>query len=357
MRVFDLATEPLERVFGAVLAADARGGDGHVALRKGTRLAETHRSALSALQGAALHVIDLDPGEIEQDEVARRLALAVAGPGTRAEEPAQGQARVRATTRGVLHVRAGAVDAVNRLHPLLLFSAGDGSVVDAGDDLAGAKSAALATPERLVAEAERLAATATVLRVAPFVRRSVAVIVTDRLESRSRTLVREAIQRKIEWFGSALATFTESAHEPRAIAQALRDVRAAGAELILVSGASSLDPLDAIFVALASSGGKVERTGVPAHPGSMAWVGTLDAAPVLGIATCSGFGKDTALDLLLARVLSGESPSSAADALGARGLAEGKSPGSPFPPYGREKSTKTRRAVKSGRDHLHPGHP
>lgn len=340
-RVFDPAKEPLERVFGAVLAADARGGDGRVALRKGTRLAEAHRSALAELRGAALHLIDLDPGELEQDEVARRLALAVAGPGAHAEDPAQGQARVRAMTRGVLHVRADAVDGVNGLHPLLLFTAGDGSVVDAGDDVAGAKSAALATQERLVAQAERLAAAGPILRVAPFVRRRVAAIVTDRLESQSRALVREAVQRKIEWFGSELASFTETAHDPGAIAQALREVRAAGAELILVSGASSLDPLDAIFVALASSGGRVERTGVPAHPGSMAWVGVLDAAPMLGIATCSGFGKDTALDLLLARVLSGESPSSAADALGARGLAEGTSPGSPFPPYGRDPSAKT----------------
>lgn len=59
-------------------------------------------------------------------------------------------------------------------------------------------------------------------------------------------------------------------------------------------------------------------------PGAWPRVGTIDAAPVLGIATCSGFGKDTALDLLIAR-----------------GLAEGSSPGSPFPPYGRQTSAKT----------------
>lgn len=341
VRVFDPAKEQPERAFGGVLAADVHGSDGRVVLRKGTRLADAHRSALAALHGVALHLIDLDPGELEQDEVARRLALAVAGPGVRAEEPSQGQARVRAVTRGLLRVRADAVDGVNQLHPLLLFTAGDGSVVDEGDDVAGAKSAALATHERLVAEAERLAAAAPVLRVAPFVRRRVAVIVTDRLESRSRALVREAIQRKIEWFGSDLASFTEIAHDPSAIASQLHEARAAGADIILVSGASSLDPLDAVFVALESSGGRVERTGVPAHPGSMAWVGTVNAAPVLGIATCSGFGKDTALDLLLARVLAGESPSAAADALGARGLAEGAKPGSPFPPYGRQASAKT----------------
>ena len=337
-RVFDPAKDPPGRAFGGVLAADVTGPDGHAALRKGTRLTAIHSSALLALAGQALHLIDLDPGELEQDEVARRLAAMVAGPGTRADAPTQGQARVRAATRGLLRTRAEAVTAVNHLHPLLLFAARDGTVVAEGDDIAGAKSAALATEERLVAEAERIARAAPILSVAPFAPRRVAVVVTDRLESRSRALVREAIRRKIEWFGSELHSFAEVAHESRAIAAKLRDALSAGADLVLFSGASSLDPLDPIFQALEASGGKVERSGVPAHPGSMAWVGSIASVPALGIATCSGFGKDTALDLLLARVFAGESPSDAADALGAGGLVEGSSPGSPFPPYARSTS-------------------
>jgi len=332
-RVFDPANDRPERAFGGIVAADVPGRDGHVALRKGTRLGEAHRSALAAIAAReGVHLVDLDQGELEQDEVARRLAIAVAGPGARAEAPSSGQARVRATTRGLLRVRADAVDAVNRLHPLLLFTAGDGTVVDEGDDVAGAKSAALATAEDLVAEAERIAASSGVLRVDRFVRERVAVVVTDRLEAPSRALVRTAIQRKIEWFGSEMVSFAEVAHEGSAIAAGLREARAE-ADLILVSGASSLDPLDPVFAALAATGGAVERTGVPAHPGSMAWVGTLAGAAALGIATCAGFGKDTALDLLLPRVFAGDAPAAAADALGSRGLAEGSSPGSPFPPY------------------------
>jgi molybdenum cofactor cytidylyltransferase len=337
-RVFDPARDPLERAFGSVLAKDATGPDGHAALRKGVRLGPAHRTALAALGGEPLHLIDLDDGELEQDEVARRLAAAIAGPGTAAEPPAQGQARLRAATRGLLRARGDVVVALNRLHPLLVFAARDGTVVAEGDDIAGAKSASLATAGRLVAEAERIARIAPILSVAAFERRRVAVVVTDRLESRGRALVREAIQRKIEWFGSELMNFAEVAHESSAIAAAIHDALSAGAELMLFSGASSLDPLDPIFTALEASGGAVVRTGVPAHPGSMAWVGAIGEVPALGIATCSGFGKDTALDLLLARVLAGESASDAADALGAGGLVEGASPGSPFPPYTRSSS-------------------
>ena len=333
-RVFDPVREAPERAFGSILAADVHGSGDHATLRKGMRFSDADRSTLAALPGP-VHLVDLEPDELEQDAVARRLALAAVGPGTRADEPAQGQARIRAAARGLLRVRADAVEAVNRLHPLQLFTAGDGAVVAEGDDVAGAKSASLATREQLVAEAEHLARRAPVITVLPFARRRVAVLVTDRFEASGRAKVRESIQRKLEWFGSALVSFAEVAYTPDAVTVALRDALTAGADLVLCSGASPLDPLDPVFVALERSGGRVLRTGVPAHPGSMVWVGALPAAPVLGVATCSGFGKDTALDLLLARVLAGDAPSDAADALGARGLAEGPLPGSPFPPYER----------------------
>lgn len=331
-RVFDPRDTPLDQAFGAVLAADVAGADGHDVLKKGTRIADRHRATLSAL-AAPIHLIDLDPGELEQDDVAFRIARAIAGPGTSAERPSQGQARVRATARGRARVRADAVLAMNKLHPLLVFTVADGVPVAEGGDVAGAKSAALATPGRLVDEAERIALGAPVVEVAPFARRRIGVVVTDRLEPRGRALVRGAIETKVRWFGSELAVFAEVVHDPAAIADALASALARGADLVLLSGASPLDPLDPGVVALERSGGGILRAGVPAHPGSMVWVGALPAVPVLGIASCAGFGKDTALDLLLARVLTGDAPADAADALGVGGLAEGAAPASPFPPY------------------------
>ncbi|HEY6958068.1 MAG TPA: hypothetical protein VI814_04520 [Candidatus Limnocylindria bacterium] len=330
--MFDPTRSPSDQAFGAVLAADVRGADGHDALKKGTRLGPQHRAALGSVSGM-LHLIDLDDDELEQDVVASRLAAAIAGPGTRAEGASQGQARVRATIRGLARVRAEAIVAINARHPLLVFTVRDGKAVAEGTDVAGAKSASLATPRALVAEAEAIAAAAPVVTISPFVARSVGVVVTDRLEPRGRALVHDAIEKKIRWFGSRLIAFSDVAHDPVAIADALRACRADGADLVLLSGVSPLDPLDPGILALERDGGGIVRSGVPAHPGSMVWVGALPAFPVLGVASCAGFGKDTALDLLLARVLAGERPADAADALGVAGLADGSAADSPFPPY------------------------
>lgn len=335
-RAFRVGESPIERALGSLLAADARGGDGRVALRKGIVLGEAHRTALAELSGHELHLVDLEEGELRQEEVAARLARAIAGAGTQVQEPEQGQSRVRAARRGLVRVRSAAVRALNGLPGLLCFTVPDGQVVLEGDEVAGSKATRLATPEPVVAEAEAIARDAgDVVAVAPFARRRVAVLVTDRLEAKGRGLVVAAVRHKLAWYGCELVGLSETLHAADAVARQLRADLAAGADLLLVSGANALDPLDPVFVAIASLGGAVLRTGVPAHPGSMVWVARLGDAPVLGIATCSGFGKNTALDLLLARVLAGEDPGGAADELGHGGLAEGPAAAPRFPPYER----------------------
>lgn len=335
-RALRLGEAPLEAALGSVLSADARGGDGRVALRKGTLLGETHRAALLTLAGAELHLVDLDEGELRQEEVAWRLARAIAGPGTAAHRPQQGQSRLRATRRGLLRVESASLRALNALSGLGCFTLTDGQVVLEGDEVAGVKATTLATPEGVVQQAEAIARNVGgILAVSPFARRHVAVLVTDRLEVKGRALVVDAIRRKIDWYGCALVDVSDVAYAADAVARQLRADRDEGADLLLVSGANALDPLDPVLVAIASLGGTLLRAGVPAHPGSMVWVATLEDAPVLGIATCAGFGKNTSLDLLLAQVLAGQEPARAADALGYGGLVEGPAAAGRFPPYER----------------------
>ncbi len=303
---------------GAIVAADARAADGTVVLRKGARIDDG--PALARLNGREIHVVELDPGELAQDEAADRLARALAGPGTEASRAAQGQVRLRATTSGVLRVRPEVVRAVNDRPPLLFFTHLDGQPVTSGDELAGVKSGALGTPEQLVAGVEAMLGGMPALRVQPYRRHDVLLVVTERLEARSRGLVVDAVRKKLAGFGSTLARVAEVAHDRGAVRAALSG---AAESLVLVSGANPLDPLDPAILAIRDLGGELLRSGVPGHPGSMAWAGRLGDAPVLGVATCAGFGKDTAVDLVLARLLADERPEDAVSAIGYGGLLEG----------------------------------
>ena len=92
----------------------------------------------------------------------------------------------------------------------------------------------------------------------------------------------------------------------RAVADELQALRREGAEILVVAGASALDPLDPVFGGLALLGASMERHGAPAHPGSLLWLARWDRLPVLGMPTCGMFSQATTFDLVLPRILAGE---------------------------------------------------
>ena len=75
-----------------------------------------------------------------------------------------------------------------------------------------------------------------------------------------------------------------------------------------------MDELDPTFLALADLGGVRVRQGVPAHPGSLFWIGRIGTVPILGLPSCGLFSEATVFDLVLPRILCG-------DTIGGRELA------------------------------------
>jgi Probable molybdopterin binding domain len=262
--------------------------------------------AVRADPAGPVTVLVLEPGDIHEDDAARRLAGAVAGPGLERTGPAESRVDLRASHAGVLHVRTAAVERLNRVDPIEVFTAWDGAVVDAGALVASVKVAPHVVPAAVLERAEGAAARAApVVRVAPFLARRVAVVVKESLRAPARERFEASVRAKVEGLGSELVGIEYVADDPRAVEAAL-DRAARTADLVLTAGGGSTDPADAFFVALERLGGRVVRRGVPAHPGSMLWLGRLRRAAILGLPTCGAYSKATAADLLLPRLLSGE---------------------------------------------------
>jgi molybdenum cofactor cytidylyltransferase len=284
---------------------------------------------------AEVHLVELEAGDIAEEEAGRRLAAAVAGPGLELRAPVQSQVRLAAVMRGQVRVDAEAVDRLNRLPAVSIFTLVDGQAVDAGEQVAGCKVTPLAVPGSVIEDAEAVcrALERPVVEVLGFRRLRTAVIVTERLKPKARGLFAQAVSRKLGWYGADLLGVREVAREADAVRQAYASARAEGAQLILFAGASSIDPLDPAYSELGAAGGELLRLGAPAHPGSMLWLGRLGQATVLGVASCAGFGKNTSLDLLLPAVFaSGGAEASDLDRLGHGGLIEAGA-GRRFPPY------------------------
>jgi len=79
-----------------------------------------------------------------------------------------------------------------------------------------------------------------------------------------------------------------------------------GVELVIVAGGMSVDPDDITRIAIAEAGARDVAYGTPVLPGAMFLYGQFGTVPVLGLPACVLFYKVTILDLILPRVLAGE---------------------------------------------------
>jgi hypothetical protein len=327
----DAASEALT---GAVLVSDVRDSLGRVILGRGTQIGDDERIVLLGLAWDALHVVRPEPGDVLEPEAGSRLAAATAGSGARAGEAAGGHWPIVSTSRGIVEVRTAALMAVNASGELAVYTVSDGQVVDTDEVVARAKIIPFVLSgsalERGVAEATTAGG---VIAVRPFIPARLGVVVLESLGSSALERFRRALDEKAAWFGSSLLEPCVSARNPRTIAAAMEGALAAGAGIVLVAGTTAMDPLDPAFDAVRLLNGRLERVGVPAHPGSLLWLARIGDVPVIGMPSCGLFSRATVFDLVLPRLLAGKTVDSAwLASLGHGGLLT-RDVAARFPPY------------------------
>ena len=281
-----------------------------------------------------VHVVELEPGDIHEDAAARRLAAALSGPGLDIRPPVRSQARLIASHRGLVRVKANVVDAINALGRVSAFTVMDGQAVGVGDEVAGCKVTPVAVPGSLLDEVERLCRDrGPVVELIPFLPLRTFVVATERLKPKARELFRAAVTHKLGWYGAEVMAVREVPRTAEAVAAAYLEAAAIEAELVLFAGASAIDPLDPAYAELGNTGGELLQLGAPMHPGSMLWLARLGGAAVVGVASCAGFGRSSSLDLLLPFVFAyGRADANDLLRLGHGGLIESGA-GRRFPPY------------------------
>ena len=320
---------------GAILTADLVVGGQRWSKGRPLSTADLDAYGAEVTPGSAT-VLLLDDGELHEDDAALRLSAGVAGPGLETRGPVQSRVDLRAVHAGVLHVRVGALERLNRLDPLEVFTAFDGSIVEAGDLVASVKIAPHVVAAAVVEGAlARLGSSRRpLIRVDPFRPMRVAVVVKESLRAADRERFERSVRDKVEGLGSSMAGIVYVADDDDAVATAMAD--ASKADVILTAGGRSTDPLDPFYVAIERLRGAVVRHGVPAHPGSMLWLARIGRTAILGLPTCGAYSKATAADLVLPRLLTGERPGRALVAgLGHGGLLT-RDQRFRFPRYARE---------------------
>jgi hypothetical protein len=328
------ATATVEALVGRVLCHDVRDAAGKIALGKGARIDADGARAVLAAPWEEIHVLAVEPGDLHEEEGGERLSAAVVGDGVEVKGYSGGQWVMAATRRGLLRVHRAELARVNAQEGISVFTLFDGQPVEPGEVVAKAKVTPLVIPEQTIRTVEQEAALARgLVAVAGFTPTVVGAVARESLDAKQRARFETALRQKVDWLGGRLLPVRYATSSARTVADELVALRREGAGLLIVAGASALDPLDPVFGGLAVLGARMERHGVPAHPGSLLWLARWEGAAVLGMPTCGMFSQATTFDLVLPRLLAGEDIDNEALAdLGHGGLLS-REMAYRFPPY------------------------
>lgn len=323
----------IDSLNGVVLVSDVRDSLGRVVVGRGTLIGADERLVLEGLSWESLHVVRPEGGDVLEVEAGTRLSHAASGSGVYAGDAAGGHWPLIATSRGIVEVRREALLEVNRSGELAVYTLSDGQVVERDEVVARAKVVPFVVDESTMTHGIEAATRAGgVIAVRPFQAARLGVVVLESLGSAALERFRRALEEKAGWFGSSLLEPCVVARNARSIAAALES-GVAGAGFVIVAGTTAMDPLDPAFEAVHLLGGRLERVGVPAHPGSLLWLARVGDVPVIGMPSCGLFSRATVFDLVLPRLLAGLSVDSLwLASLGHGGLLT-RDVAARFPPY------------------------
>ncbi|PTW62768.1 molybdopterin molybdochelatase /molybdenum cofactor cytidylyltransferase [Breoghania corrubedonensis] len=300
------ATLPLAECEGATLAHSLKIPG--LVLKKGTELTAAHIAALSEAGVGEITVARLAETDVKEDRAAALIAEGVAGPGVTVERAFTGRANIFADAAGVLVVDRAGIDRLNRIDPAItLATLGEYAPVEAGRMVATVKIIPYAVAGDLVATASAHGQEG-LLRLAPYRAMKVALISTRLASLKERTIDKTvAVTReRLRPAGAKIIADIRIPHEAGVLAEALRKVRAEGAELVIVFGASAnVDLGDVVPRAIEAAGGRVEHFGMPVDPGNLLVMARLGDIPVIGAPGCARSPSENGFDWVLRRTLAG----------------------------------------------------
>jgi molybdenum cofactor cytidylyltransferase len=303
--------------FGGVPPGEAIGGTavhsirkGDLVLKKGTRIGEKEVAALTAAGVDEIVVARLEPGEISEDQAAGEIAAALAGDNVRADRAFTGRCNLFAEAAGVLVIDKDAVDNLNRIDEAVTVATLPAfKPVVEGEMIATVKIIPFAVGKGPRDAALALAAKAApVIRIAPYKVRKLGVVSTllPGLAPKVVDKTLRVLQERIAPASATIVAERRVPHEQAALAPAIDEVLKAGAELVVVFGASAIaDRRDVIPAALEAVGGEIEHFGMPVDPGNLLLIGNANKIPVLGAPGCARSPKENGFDWVLMRLLAG----------------------------------------------------
>ena len=281
------------------------------AFRKGHIIREEDINHLRRLGKDNIYVLQLTKDEIHENEAALLMAEALTGSGTEyLPEIIEGKVTIRAAIDGLLKIDAEALLQFNMLGEVMCATLQTNTPVMKGEQIAASRLIPLVTERRIVDQAVAIAnASKPIIQVLPLRKVSAGLVITGNevFYGRIKDKFEQVLRDKLTLLGSKVDSVGFAPDDPQSIAAEIHKCLAAGADLIVTSGGMSVDPDDVTRQGIKEAGAEDIVYGTPVLPGAMFLVGHIGQVPVVGLPACGMFHKITVFDLVLPRILAGES--------------------------------------------------
>ena len=337
-------TIPVQQAVGTVLAHDIteiRPGEfkGR-AFRKGHIIKEEDVCHLQRLGKEHLFVLQVADDEMHEDDAVTALATALMGAGVRIQgEPKEGKINIVADRDGLLSIDREALLRFNMLGEVMCATLHSNTVVKKDQVVAGTRTIPLVVKKSIIEEAVRVVEQGQgpvvrghgVVEVKELRRPKAGIVITGNevYHGKIKDAFATIITKKIEEYSGEIVGIYYAPDDERFIEERLRELIAAGADLLITTGGMSVDPDDVTRFAIRNLGATNLTYGSAVLPGTMFLVGYIEKVrssecrvrgdinlklntqnseliPILGIPACGMYHRTTIFDLILPRVLAGE---------------------------------------------------
>jgi molybdenum cofactor synthesis domain-containing protein len=304
---------PVHEAVGMVLCHDLTeiipGGAKGPAFSKGHILRQEDIPRLLRMGREHIFVLELNPGQLHENEAAARMARVAAGRGIELSSPREGKIDLVAKEDGLLAINLRTLYEINEIEEAIFVTLHTHQRVTRGRIVGGTRVIPLIVDEKIIVRIEQICRkNAPLIEVKPMRPLKVGIVTTGnevyhgRIEDRFGPVV----IRKVEELGCRTLGQILVSDRVDLIVEAIRKFLDEGAEMIAVTGGMSVDPDDVTPAGIRAAGGRVVTYGAPVLPGAMFMLAYIGQVPVLGLPGCVMYHKTSIFDLVLPRILAGE---------------------------------------------------
>lgn len=278
--------------------------------KKGHQVQHSDVCRLMRLGKRHLYVLDLNEDQVHEDDAVLQLVSALAGPGvTFGNTPSEGKLQLKAAYAGLLKINTEALVAFNMIPDVMCASMHNNTPVSTGQVVAGTRAIPLVISRNELNRAVALAQKQFPLfSVKAYQRTKIRLLITGNevydglIEDRFEAIVK----RKVTALGAALLETVILPDDPKQIADTVRRFAATDTDMVITTGGMSVDPDDVTRHGIRMAGVDELYYGAAVLPGAMFQVAYKNSMPIVGIPACGLYHQTTIFDLVLPRLLAGE---------------------------------------------------